>query len=321
MRKVLIILGGSVLFVMGALCAYGAADEIVLKNGQRIEGDILDVSRTHIMIETDAVGRLSVDKYIVLRYHKKEKEEAEGISAFSRPASKATQSIPVQEDKAAALNAWEQKISLGYGVSEGNRSVKHLVLAWDIDQRQAPATWSGGVEGFFTSEAGGMDQSRISGRARYAWSGSEKSSDYVFVQMAAQRDRPAAVDWRLIPSAGIGYLFGGNSDFQVTTEAGLGYQYTDYRRQKSHDKEWVFVPRFLFEKHLLNKLRFIGETTWHASLEESGDYRAHYEAGIVNGLTDDLAIAIRFFRDYNAAPPAGVKTADDHFVTSWEYQF
>ena len=165
-----------------------------------------------------------------------------------------------------------------------------------------------------------MDSQKWYNLLRYGRSLKE-SAWYYFTKIEADHDYFANIDYRITPSAGLGYWFCDRDDYKLLTELGVGYQHTNYRDATKSSNEPVLIPRGYFEKEIIGKSRLSQELVLYPSLKDTGDYRLHSETALINPINDKLSLKLSFIDDYNSAPAAGTKKNDTLFASSLSYSF
>ena len=279
------------------------AEEIYLKNGDRLSGELIE-DKDVIIIDTEAMGTVSVKKEFVQRIVKEEEQGAPAVTEVEKEV------------------IWQRKISVGYNKSSGNTKASQLfmnLLANRKIDHVNEFTLAGNA--FYSSSNEKMDAQKWYGMARYAFSLGQEKKWYNFYKFEADHDRFANVDYRLIPAAGIGYWFYDLADLKLLAELGLGYEHTVYRDQTGDSDEAVVVPRIFFEKAIFANARISQDLYLYPALDDLNDYRVHSETRFVNPLTDKLSLNLSLIDDYNSTPAQGAKKNDLQLISSLEYTF
>ncbi len=308
----------------GALGLEAKADEIHLKNGQKIEGTIVDQTPRSLILQSDVVGKLAVDRAIVQRYVVEEIKKGGKEDSFLEDEKKEPKVTAVKAKHKAviqALDDWERKFSMGYSMTAGNSEASQLNMNLDLHKRSPADEWIIGWAHSFSSSQGKMDSRKFDGLIRYAYSFGQNLRWYHFAKMQGSQDRFADIDYRLVPSTGLGYWFKDQKDFKLMAETALGFQHTNYRKDKEAKNEFILIPRFFMEKHLLEGLHVNTSATFYPSLSDPGVYRSQYKAELTNAINDRSAMKFSFTKDYNSDPPEDVKRSDYAVVSSFEYSF
>lgn len=288
--KVLIVL--SLLF-----CAdrEARAEEVYLKNGDRITGTIIEDTEDFIVISTEAMGEVRVSKDFI-----KGEALAEGPPEI----------------------IWDRKISVGYNKSSGNTDSSQLISSFFIKRNRVhidEITLEGDI--YYSSSDKKMDAQKWNGSGRYAFSLGSQKKWYNFYKIGADHDRFANIDYRLLPSLGLGYWFFDTDSVKAMAEAAIGYEHTDYRDSTDDDDETVLVPRAFLEKVIFGDARIRQDVFFYPAVDDFSDYRLHSETVFSNPLNDELSLDVSLIEDYNSEPPTDTKKNDLRLLTSLTYSF
>jgi len=278
-------------------CLY--ADEIYLKNKDRVSGKIIKEDNGVVVIETQAMGLLSIKKEFVERISADE---------IIRPV----------EEKEDVL--WEREFSLGYNKSNGNTQNSQFSTRLFIHRKTDHNEFHLQGDSFYSSSNKEMDAQKYNGMIRYAFSFAE-SKWYNFYKFEANHDRFANIDYRIIPSTGLGYWFSDQEDWKLMSELGLGLEHTSYRDNTKNDNEVVLIPRAFFEKKLFGESKISQDTTLYPSLEDTSEYRLHSETAFINPINGSLSVKFSLIDDYDSDPPTNTKKNDLRFISSLIYSF
>jgi len=156
---------------------------------------------------------------------------------------------------------------------------------------------------------------------RYAFSFGASKKWYNFYKTEAEHDRFANIKYRITPSTGLGYWFSDTDDWKLLTEAGIGYEYTEYRDDTDSDGEVILIPRLFFEKTLFNNSRFSQDITMYPSLSEFGEYRVRSESSFINPINGHISLKLSLIDEYNSDPADDTKKNDLRFISSLMYSF
>ncbi|MDP8212407.1 MAG: DUF481 domain-containing protein [Candidatus Zapsychrus exili] len=274
------------------------AEEINLKNGDRITGNIIEQTDETITIEAKAMGQVVISKSFIIE----EKEVVVAIEEARKPV-------------------WDKKGSLGYNKSSGNTRSSQLSGEITLDKK-TDSNETNIKLGIYTSSANDkMDSKKVYGSLRYAYSFAEDLKWYHFYKLEAEQDRFSNIDYRLIPSSGVGYWFSDSQNFKAMAEGAFGLERTVYRDNTKDDSSVVFIPRGYIEKKLFNNLTFSEDLTLYPSLKDSERYRIHSETSLVNPINDNLAWRLSFIDDFNSNPVIDKKKNDYKIITSIDFNF
>ncbi|MBN1871243.1 MAG: DUF481 domain-containing protein [Candidatus Omnitrophica bacterium] len=297
-RSLLIIFLASFFFT--DITVYGA--EIYLKNGDRISGDIVEEDKNFIYMDSEAAGMVSINKGFVEDMAADEIEKAK------------------ERDRSEAVSTNE--ISVGYTLADGNTENQQLNAGFLIN-RHKRHVYELTVKGdlYYSSSNGETDAEKWFGYARYAYSFGPSKMWYNFFKIEADRDKFSDIEYRLIPSAGIGYWFSDADDFKLMAEVAAGIEHTDYAGETETEDELAIIPRAYYETAIFRNSRLGQDVTFYPSVEEWGEFRMHAETSLINPLSDKLSVNFSFIDDYDSDPGGDAEKNDIRFISSLKYSF
>jgi len=278
-----------------------SADEVHLKNGDKISGKVIKEDEIVITVETDAMGPVSIRKEFVERILTDEE-------------------IEVVQLKQERPKLWEREISLGYNKSSGNTQSSQLSMRLYANRKTENDELTLKADSFYSSSNKKMDAQRYSGMIRYAFSFWLRKW-YNFYKLQADHDRFANIDYRIIPSIGVGYWFSDEPDWKAMTEVGIGLEHTQFRDDTKDSDEAILIPRAFFEKKLSGESRLSQDITLYPSLSDLGEYRLHSETALINPINEKLALRLSLIDDYNSNAAKDTKKNDIQIISSFSYSF
>ena len=278
------------------------ADEVYLKNGDRITGNITSETEESILIETEAIGLVTVNREFLDRIART--DETKDV-------------VPEPKDD----SPWQRRVSIGYSKNSGNTESSRVNIGFDVNKKtdDDETTFKGSIN--YSSTNRKMDSQKWYAMGRYAYSFGEEKKWYNFYKLEADHDRFANINYRIIPSVGAGYWFSDQPDWKAMVETGLGLEHTDYRDNTKDSNEAVLIPRAFLEKRLFAESRISQDLTLYPSLSDTGEFRLHSETKFTNPIDDKLSLSISLIDDYNANPPSGIKKNDMQIISALDYSF
>jgi len=281
------------------LTSLASADEVYLKNKDRITGEIISEDEQVVVVETESMGAVTIKREFLQRIESEEQ-------------------IQVVEEKPEVQ--WMREVSLGYNKSSGNTQNNQLATKLSIHRKTDDNEFHLQGDTHYSSSNKKMDAQRWNLMGRYAFSFGVRKW-YNFYKLETSHDRFANIDYRVIPSAGVGYWFSDAADFKAMSELGLGLEYTNYRDQTKDESEPVLIPRAFVEKRLWGQSRISEDLFLYPSLEHTGEYRLHSETVFSNPINDALALELSLINDYDSDPPTNIKKHDARLMSSLVYSF
>ncbi len=284
------------LFLFWQIAAY--PEEIHLKNGDRISGEIIEQNESSISLKTDSIGTVLIKKDSIERIGNKEKE------------------ILVQTEE----KLWQREVSLGYNQSSGNTQNNQFSFKLSANRKTDHDEFTIKADTFYSSSNEKMDAQKWYGMSRYAFSfGSNKW--YNFYKIEVDHDRFANINYRAIPVVGVGYWFFDEPDLKAMVDIGLGLEYANFRGAAKDNSEIILTPRVFLEKKLFGNLRVSQDVIVYPYLEEINEYRLRSETSLINPITDKLSLKLSLIVDYNSNPSIGTRKNDTRLISALTHSF
>jgi len=275
--------------------------EIYLKNGDRVSGKVVSENQNQITIENQILGTVSIKKEFLDKVVTDEEIKVDEI----------------QEEKS---KLWQKEISIGFNKLSGNTKNSQFLMSLYTNRKTDYNEFSTKGNIFYSSTNKKIDTQKWNGMIRYAFS-FWKRQWYNFYKLESDHDRFANINYRIIPSIGIGYWFSDISDWKAMTEVGIGLEHTNFRGDTKDSNEAVLIPRAFFEKGLFGKSRISQDIIFYPSLTESGEYRLYSETAFINPINEKFSLRFSFIDDYNLNPTKDTKKNDTRLISSLSYSF
>lgn len=282
------------------------ADTIYLKNSDRISGAILDENDNMVVIETEVLGILSINREYIARI------------VMAQAEQKADEKPAIDDDEAH----WERKVSLGYNATTGNTETKALSMKAIVNRKREKVdelTLKG--EYYLSTSDNKIDAQKWYGLARYAVSFGREKKWYRFYKTEIDHDRFANITVRAIPAAGLGYWIMDRPDGKLLLEAAGGVTYTDFRDNTEDAYEVVLIPRVYFEKKLFGNTKITQDFFIYPEVTDFGNYRWRSETSVTSPIADHVSIELSLIHDYNSNPPSNTEKEDIRLISSIVYGF
>lgn len=333
----------ALMLVFLALCLTGSAalaDEVLMKNGDRLSGKItFDGSK--LTIETKDEGKLSVDLKDVKTFSSEGPADvvlSDGQKVHGRIDSGADGNItlappegPVQVVPFGQLHAvnpppvrWSGSILLGGLLARGNTDSDSFNATADLDHKTERDEISFHGQYFFSRQrvpADGVHETvdDLLGRAKYQYTFAPKW--YAYASVEAEHDVIAGLDLRLAPSVGVGFQWVDQPAFNFSTEAGIGYLY----RQYAHNSGETGSPDARIAYHLKAKLNdkvnIFHDFEYLPGLDRIDNYFFDTDLGLRAALTSKFYGEIKIEYQYDSAPAPGHGPNDMRVTMGVGYTF
>jgi putative salt-induced outer membrane protein YdiY len=341
-----------VLMVLTMLPLMAFADQVVLKNGDRISGTIVKSDDKSLVMKTDFLGDVTVQWDAVQELTSGQPlhvglksgqtvvgqvSTTDGNLAIATTTS-GTQTTPkdavtfLRNDAEQTayekslhpglMEGWNGGLNLGFALTRGNSETKNLALAFTADRKTLNdhlGLYANSV--YAANDAEGAvphtTANAIQGGARYDHDLTKRL--FGFVSADFQTDDLQSLDLRSVFTGGLGYHVIQSDKTTLDVLAGINYtreNYTDLQRN--------LVAATLGEE-LLHKLG--GSTVltqklyFYPNFNESGEFRATFNLGTVTKINKWLGWQNGFGDIYVTNPPEGKRQNDILFTTGLNVSF
>lgn len=322
-------------------CNAALAATVVLENGDRITGEIVELSDNVLTFKSPLFGEVELpwrkvielksDKGVTVllkdgstvkgRVHLNPQDGLvidQGVLGRFRVLKKADVALfnPPVVDYAVKYTA---RANLGGIFNRGNSEDDALNFDAEWVARTPDKRYTAAVE---VNEAESAGLSTTSNRyllTQYDAFLSEK--DYLFLSAKGEQDKLADLTLRTSWGAGYGYQFIETERVKLSMEYGLAYINENYRL--APDESYPSLSLGLnYERRFWNKrLVFFSNNNLSVSLENTADSLFKTKIGLRVPIVENVNVATQLNVDYDNMPPVGVKSADSSLIFSVGYGF
>jgi len=285
------------LLICSASATY-AQEQIYLINGDRISGIIAQKQEDAILLDTSFFGTLLIDRANIEKIISEEEAIPEEIKV-----------------------EWKREVETGYNLVTGNTERSNFIVAGLINRKtdRHEITLKGNFN--YTSSDEKMDGQTWYTMARYAYSFGKARKWFNFYKFEADHDKFANIDYRLIPSTGIGYWFFNQDPFKAEADIGVGYEYTEYNDDTDNSETVTVIPHAYAEWNIYKDMRLSEDITVYPTLDDFGEYRLISTTIFTNPITDKLAFRVSYINKYNSDPADDAEKHDMELNSSLAYKF
>jgi putative salt-induced outer membrane protein YdiY len=343
MRKLLCL----VVFFL-AICTTLFADQVVLKNGDRLTGTITKSDDKTLIIKTEAAGEVTIQLAAIdlitsaqpLHVATKEGKTlsgpvttSDGNLAVSTPSG-GTETI-ARADVTALRNdqeqaayekslhpslwqGWNDSATIGFGLTGGNSETKNLAVAFTGDRKTSHDEISMYANSVYTTndEPGavpGVTADTIQGGARYSRNFTKIL--FGFVGADFQSDALQALNLRSIFGGGLGLHVINTKTTTLDLLGGLNYTHESYTftaASAAYSDSFAALTLGEVFMHKLGAYTVITESGYYYPeiTYQTGQYRSTFNFGTVTKLSKWLGWQNAFGDIYVTNPPPGKKTND-----------
>ncbi len=339
MKKVAFCLIALVVFANSAF-----ADQLVLKNGDRITGKVISQTDGKIAIETDYAGTVTVvaDKVASVKID----EVAATSPAAVTPAEASTSTVapakivepvvpaaktpdsPVKERNflprplRKAATGWEGNANVGFSYTSGNSRTSTFTAGVRAERTTKQDKWTAYLKGL-------VNRNRVTGTnvttSNAMWGGIRYDRNFskrmfVFGAYDFERDKPQKLNFRSVLGAGIGDHLVKRDRTEIDLLAGAAWNRT--WRVGSNDTTIAEALLGNTLKHKFSdRLKFQQGFTIYPSLINAGRYRFVLDATLSADVTKRIGMFVTIADRFNSFPLSNVRRNDFLFTTGLKWGF
>ena len=219
------------------------------------------------------------------------------------------------------LEGWSGDISVGYSKTNGNTNKSTASASAQAVKKFKHSQYTIKGNMYYSESDNKMDSQKWDVLNRFSQDFGKDYRWYSFYQVLVDHDYFADIDYRVTPSAGVGYHIATGEDWIWDADAGVGYRITRYRSDSSKDDEaptavaHTFMKKKIFEKSFLSE-----DLTVYPGFKSDDGVVLRSETAFTNPLRDNLDFEIKYIVDYNSEP-AGKKKTDTQIIAGIKYKF
>jgi len=329
------------------------ADQIVLKNGDRLTGTIEKSDGKALMIKTEFAGEVTVQWPAVQEITSTQKLHVslnngqtvsgtvttsdgnlaiatadagtitEPKASVAKVFGEAEQAAYEKSQHPGLLEGWQGGANVGFGLTRGNSQTKNLAVAFTADRkgwRDKLSLYTNSI--YATNDAPGATPSTtanaVQGGIRYDHDLTPRIFAYVGADF--QTDALQTLDLRSVFGGGLGWHAIKNDRTTLDLLGGINYTREKYSALPSRSFAAVSVGEELNHKLGMNTL-LTEKLYFFPNLNDTGEYRATFNFGTVTKISKWLGWQNAFGDIYVTNPPAGAKQNDILLTTGLNFSF
>ncbi len=327
------------------------AQQVTLKNGDRISGSITNVADNKLTIKTDYAGSVTFawdavseitsatplvvsrgdepavsgtlaarDGRLVVDTSTGPQEIPFGeVSAIRSPSDQATHEKALHP---GIMAGWAGGGNIGFAVAKGNADTTNLSLGFNAARPTPHDKLSITAASLYAKNTtnGLTTTSADAFAASLRYDRNLTKRVFAFVLMAGAYDHAQALDERIAPSAGFGLHAIASKVTTLDLLGGIGYTYENYSTGLTNNLINAtlgeeFTHKFSANTSLVQDLYFFPD------FNQSGNYRANFDFGLASKIHGALTWNLNFGDRYVSNPPVGKKNNDVLLTTGLGLSF
>ncbi len=315
------------------------ADEVYLKNGDRLTGQIVRMTDGKLIFLSQAAGEVTVNLTDIRTFSSVEPVEVRlkdgtvlhqsvGAAepnqlALKGAAPSERQKVPLAE--LAAINPpppakpkWTGSVSGAFGVTTGNTETSTITASASASRRSERdrITAEGDI-----AKSRSKDPDTGSNRTTEDWWRIRGEYDYFFskklfgfVNGRYEQDSVALLDRRALFGAGAGYQWIETPQTAFSTNIGVADLFEKYENQPATDNKLSLQAGYNFTQQLGKNVKFLHDLTWYPRFEDFGDFFLTSTAEVRANLTKTMFANFKVIFNYDETPALGREKADVKYL-------
>jgi putative salt-induced outer membrane protein YdiY len=312
------------------------ADQVVLKNGDRLTGKIVNLIDGKMTVKSDVAGEVTIDLKNIqtfsseapLTIHLKDgtvlhqPAMAAEPNQFSIATGKPLQTQTFSLSQVASINKpgprWTGSITGSVSSTHGNTHAESIsgslgvTRRSDKDRISANADYARSRQRDPASGEDNVTENWWKLKAQYDYFFSKKF--FGFVNGRYEKDSIAELERRVVVGGGGGYQWVEKPETSFSTSFGLASLYEKFDNQTDSNSELSLQAGYNLNKTLYKKLKLLHDLTYYPSLEKFSDYFLTTSAELQAPLIKNMFASFRVLFDYDATPAEGRGSTDVKYL-------
>ncbi len=316
-----------------------SADEIILKNGDRLTGTVTSAEGETLLLETDYSDPVKILKSKVMKINIAEPAEIhliQGEILKGKVRSEGDgkiiiEAIPGREDahvawnNVAAINpppkkksTWNGDVTVGANKQSGNTERTSAFIGATAVRRTPQDRYSLRYLFNYAEEDSEISARNTYGAGKYDYFFTEKFYGYLSVELL--NDEFKNLNLRTVVGPGVGYQFWDDNIKSLLLEGGISY--FSENLEEGEDTDWITARLAADLRYTLwGSVVFSDYLVVYPSLEDSGQYQLRNEAAISTALSSDWSLRLAHILERDSNPPLNVKKNDQNWILGLQYGF
>lgn len=321
--------------VLALLPSLATADEVIMSNGDRLTGTLLEAKGGKLFFQTPYADRaelrfadvVTVQTDAPVRLRMEDREVLNGrlatVDGEIRLLPTETRGkVVIAWDRVQSINvpdrAWLGNVHLGGTQQVGNTDRMSTTVGADAIRRSLDDRLSFSFLFNYAEEDEELTTRDVYGAMKYDYF--FRPEFYGLVSMELLHDRFRDLNLRTTAGPGVGYQIFEDARKALALEAGIAYVAED--RIEADDDRW-FTARLalIFRYEFTDWVRFSDTFIIYPELVDVGEYTYRNEAALITALASNWSLRLSNLWERDSHPPSGVNTDDLRTSLSVQYTF
>ena len=321
-------------------CVIASAEQVTLKNGDRLTGTIVSMDAKTLVLKTAYAGEVTIDwgavdtftadqplvvtkanqqtvtgtvksddgNYVVTTPQGPQTVAKADVTAMRSPADQAAYEKSLHP---GFLEGWAGGGNFGLGLARGNSDTTNIALGFNADRKTTKDEWNLTAASIYsTTTADNIttpSANNFFGALRYSRNFSKRW--FGFGLFAGGYDHLQLLDERLSPSGGLGYHAIASKNTTLDLLGGIGYTNENYSTGLTNN----FINATIGEEFAHNfteKTSITENLYFFPYLNDAGNYRGTFNFGVASKFYRALTWNLNFGDIYNSVPVPGKRDND-----------
>jgi len=320
------------------------ADQLVLNNGDTLQGDIVSIADGQMVFNSPVLGELKIAMSKLQSFSSDETVKLQLVDGsvieprLGSSASGFIELADIENPQTLAVNQirginpapgkpveWTGKLFAGLNVQTGNTEAQDM----DLDVKATRETKGDRIilDARYEEDRREDDTSGdLSTSKRYYALGGHydyfvSERTYIYGDARTEKETTANLDQRIKLGGGSGYRWLETSRTRFEVEGGLSWVSEEFTNN-SNDEEYTALRAATRLTHdLTSDIGFFNEAEWLVSLDDSEDQLFSMDTGLAYQVNGHLSLEAKLHYDWDKSPSAGNKKDDSRYVfgVSWGF--
>ncbi len=338
-----------VLLSLLGLCIFSQAEQVTLKNGDRLTGAIVSMDGKKLVVKTSYAGDVSIDwsevsqfssdkPLVITRTDKQvlsgtvategqdvmissssgsQKLSLADVSAMRSPADQAAYEKSLHP---GMLEGWAGGGSFGFALARGNSQTTNLALGFDATRKTAKDAWVVDAASVYSTDnkTSITSANSFQGLIRYDHNLTKKL--FAYGAFAGGYDELQNLNYRITPNGGLGFHAIASTRTTLDLLGGFGYTRESYTTGLTNN---LFTATLgdEFAYKLFKSTTLVQNLYYLPALNNTSIYHINGNFGIATKINGWLTSNLNFNDRYNSAPVLGNKNNDILFTAGLGFTF
>lgn len=315
-----------VLALFSVATQFALADQIVLKNGDRLTGKVVSTSEEKVTIITELAGtvtisRTNVEKVII------DPPEVKVINVSDQREPDQSATVPANADsrtaaKTALTTGWDGSVNVGFSLTSGNADTSTFTAGIRAEKSGKSDKWTTYLNSLISrnrvADVNVTTSNAIWGGLRYDRNLTKKI--FAFASYDFERDKPQRLNFRSVLGAGLGYHVIKNEKTELDVFSGAAWNRTWFVGADNTSSAEVQIGNTLKHK-FTERIKLQQGFTLYPNISNTGDYRFVFDSTLSADVTKRIGVFVTIGDRFNSAPLIGVERNDFLFATGLKWAF